>query len=408
MTTGRVDLVENGPAIEIVLSTDVGSALAATGFVDARPLPRSLLWSLRPLSKVGAIALPGLEVHVAPKIPIARVVFLMEHTRAGLRWRQETVDVERAAELLVAVVEAFERLTSRALQQGLLQGYRSIDEALPVVRGRIRESDQLRKRFGLPLPVEVRYDDFTVDTAENRLLRAAVTRARRLPGLPRNLRHRLLRLDLQLTDVTPVNNRGALETWRPTRLNARFHHALRLAEVIVESSSFEPSGTGLTVTGFVLDMAKVFEDFVCAALGAALRRHGGTVQTQDPWFLDRAGEIAMKPDLVWYDDVGLPRAVTDAKYKAEKPDGFPNADMYQLLAYCTALRLPVGHLVYANGNEARRSHLIRGVDVVLQAHTLDLAGLPAAILTAIDDLASKIALDSASGSSRSTRIAQDK
>jgi 5-methylcytosine-specific restriction enzyme subunit McrC len=48
------------------------------------------------------------------------------------------------------------------------------------------------------------------------------------------------------------------------------------------------------------------------------------------------------------------------KYKAEKPGGFPDADLYQLLAYCTTLRLPVGHLVYAEGNEARWIAALRG------------------------------------------------
>ena len=49
-----------------------------------------------------------------------------------------------------------------------------------------------------------------------------------------------------------------------------------------------------------------------------------------------------------------PRAVIDAKYKAEKPAGYPNADLYQMLAYCTALRLSDGHLVYAKGSAEQR------------------------------------------------------
>ncbi|MFF5114501.1 AAA family ATPase [Streptosporangium sp. NPDC000509] len=77
----------------------------------------------------------------------------------------------------------------RALRRGVLQGYREVEEALPVLRGRIREADQIRRRYGLPLPVEVRYDDYTVDIAENRLL---------LPGLAvptrRTLRHVIARL----------------------------------------------------------------------------------------------------------------------------------------------------------------------------------------------------------------------
>jgi len=78
----------------------------------------------------------------------------------------------------------------------------------------------------------------------------------------------------------------------------------------------------------------------------------------------------MQPDLVWYPDgdgppVGgspqapeepadgptgpgadprRPGAVVDAKYKAERASGFPNADLYQMLAYCTALGLRDGHL----------------------------------------------------------------
>jgi 5-methylcytosine-specific restriction enzyme subunit McrC len=38
----------------------------------------------------------------------------------------------------------------------------------------------LRRRFGLPLPVEIRYDEFPTDIAENQLLRAAADRMLRL------------------------------------------------------------------------------------------------------------------------------------------------------------------------------------------------------------------------------------
>jgi 5-methylcytosine-specific restriction enzyme subunit McrC len=33
----------------------------------------------------------------------------------------------------------------------------------------------------------------------------------------------------------------------------------------------------------------------------------------------------MRPDLVWYADGVRPAAVIDAKYKAERPEGFPHA-----------------------------------------------------------------------------------
>lgn len=51
------------------------------------------------------------------------------------------------------------------------------------MRGRIREADQLRRRFGRALPAEIRYDDFTTDIAENRILPTAVDRMLALPSI---------------------------------------------------------------------------------------------------------------------------------------------------------------------------------------------------------------------------------
>ena len=98
----------------------------------------------------------------------------------------------------------------------------------------------------------------------------------------------------------------------------------------------------------------------------------------------------MSPDLVWYSD-GRPAAVIDAKYKAERPAGFPDADLYQLLAYCTALQLRDGHLVYARGNERERRHTVRHAGVVIHAHTLDLSAVPSDLLAQVDDLANRVA-----------------
>ena len=58
----------------------------------------------------------------------------------------------------------------------LLHGYREEEDALQTVRGRIRLDDQMRRRPGFLLPVEVRYDEFTDDILENRLVKAAVVR----------------------------------------------------------------------------------------------------------------------------------------------------------------------------------------------------------------------------------------
>jgi len=396
VTVRTIRLREYGDAVLEEIPVRVGIALQQAQFVDAVPQPGSPLWRLRATSKVGALRIGDVEVHVEPKVDIERLVFLLTYAPSRIGWDDRSVGVAQATDLVEALAEVFGRVAERALMQGLVQGYRTVDESLAVVRGRIREADQIRRRFAMPLPIEVTYDDYTPDTAENRLLRAAVRRLLRIRGLSPAVRRRLAHLDLRLADVTPPVRGVPLEPWRPSRLNQRYQPALRLADVVLRSSSFEPGGEGLQIDGFVVDMAKVFEDFVCTALGDRFVSAGGRVRTQDRWHLDEAKQIAMAPDLVWYSSAARrPRAVVDAKYKAEKPGGFPDADLYQVFAYATALKLREAHLVYAKGNEEVRVHDVANAGVRIHAHTLDLMTTPAALLAQVDELAASIASTSA-------------
>ncbi|KAF3468506.1 restriction endonuclease [Streptomyces sp. Tu 3180] len=396
--TSVVELVEHAPAVGVALPDAVGRALAALRIVDAVPDPYSPgRWSLRAGSRVGAVTLtaPGhddpLTLRIVPKVPIARLFFLLGYSLdpAGA-WRDGEVDVSEHRDVLPALAHAVERQVDRALRQGLLQGYRVTDETSLVVRGRIREADQIRRRFGATLPVEVTYDAFTTDIAENRILRAAVERVLRLPGVPREVRRRLLHQRARLADV-PVLVRGRpLPEWRPSRLNARYHHALHLARAVLEDASPEHGPGGLRIEGFLFDMNKLFEDFVTVALGESLRGSGYVARFQDPLHLDEARMIRMKPDLVLHGPDRVPCAVADAKYKVERPGGYPDADLYQMLAYCTALGLGEGHLVYAKGNADHAAHRVRHAGIVLHQHALDLDQDPVELLADVAEVAARL------------------
>jgi len=137
-------------------------------------------------------------------------------------------------------------------------------------------------------------------------------------------------------------------------------------------------------------MDTVFEDFVIATLSTGLAGHEGTCRAQDPLHLDDGDKITMRPDLVWYRG-GTPIAVINAKYKAEKPSGFPDADYYELLAYATALSLHDAHLVYAKGNEEPRRFVVRNTAITIHAHTLDLNTEYNALLDQMEALQQRIA-----------------
>lgn len=331
--------------------------------------------------------LDGVTVWVRPKVPVARLLWLLGYAKKPGWQVGDLVSYLPDGELVPLLADAYATQAERAIAAGLLQGYRQVDEASPVLRGRLRTDDQLRRQYGIAVPLLVRYDDHTTDIAENRILRAASDRLAILPGVgpATRLRVRRPRHDL---DVTPLTSGGSLPAWQPTRLNARYHDALWLAELILAGGAVEHGPGGIRLQGFLVDMYKVFEDFATAALGIALAAIEGNVAAQDPNYLDEASEVKMRPDLVWY-ITRHPAAVIDAKYKPEKPWGFPDADLYQLLAYTTALLLDQGHLVYAKGNEASRHWRIRNTGITITAHTLDLQASPLQILADVDGLAAR-------------------
>lgn len=383
----NVTLVEGDQATEWNLASAQARALAETGWVDV-DTSWAGTWQLKAKSSVGAARVGDIDLHIAPKLPIARLLFLLGYAANDRHWLSTDAAFGDSAGMVPAMADAYARQVERALAQGVLQGYRTVDEALPLVRGRIRTGDQIGRRYGMALPIEVTYDEFDTDIPENQILRHAASLLLGVPGVSVGARRRLAHMLTQLADVKPLHAGLQLPTWRPSRLNARYHVALRLAELIIASTSIEHRVGDVRASGIMLDLARLFESFVTIALREAWNPLGGRTVGQDRWHLDVDDTILMRPDVVWYQaEASAPAIVVDAKYKAEKPSGFPNADVYQMLAYCTRLALRHGHLVYAAGNEPVQTHVIHGGDITIHQHVLDLDQQPEELLASVADLA---------------------
>jgi 5-methylcytosine-specific restriction enzyme subunit McrC len=387
-----IELTEVGWPSEFELSPEQGRRLADSGVVTAVPSPfRSGWWLVGSAGKVGTARVGDVEVRITPKVEIARLLFLLGYSAHGAAWRPETVDLEEATDLMAAIAQALWRQVSRAIHQGLLPGYVVIEESAPVLRGRLLESAQLARHHGLPLPLEIRHDEFTTDIPENQILRTACERMLLVPRVDPESSRMLRRLLRDFADVTPLRQGDPIPAWQPSRLNSRYQPALRLAELVLRSTSVEHGRGVVAVNGFLLDMPKLFEDFVTVALREAIEgSYGGRVIAQSRHHLDLAGRVELRPDIVWRIG-GIDVAVIDAKYKAEKPSGYPNADLYQLLAYCTVFGLRTGHLVYAAGNEEPARHVIRQAGIEIICHALDLAISHQALLADVASLAGEIA-----------------
>lgn len=396
----RIDLTEHETSESIPLTVAERDALSDEAFgINITPVKGEKdVYTLRPGSTVGALEIAGLSLYIEPKVTIQQLIYLASYAmgeKDAFRLRDEHFEFKRAGSVADLLAWHLGRAAGRAFRQGLWQGYRVEEEALHTVRGRIMVAEQIRRRFDMPLPVEVRYDEYTEDVLANRLIKAA---ARLLRGMRLNdpqAREGLRHIDATLENVTPVRYPPHdVPKVEFTRLNDHYRDAVAIARLVLRHWFHEADRGGVRAPGFLMDMNKVFEGFVVRALREHLGvsehalRQGYRVCT-----LAEDGKFDLKPDLSWWDggDYGY-TFVGDAKYKRIE-SGVQNADVYQALAYATALNLPGALLAYAKGETgqlAPASYTVRNADKRIEVVAVDLTGDIPSIHSSIEDLAKRV------------------
>ena len=144
-----------------------------------------------------------------------------------------------------------------------------------------------------------------------------------------------------------------------------------------------------------MDMNVLFQEFVTVALREALGVSPYVLCSDKQLtgnrriYLAESSRIKLEPDLTLWEG-GICRFVGDAKYKRVRVEGVPNADLYQLLAYTTALDLPCGLLIYAQSEAETATYTVRNSGKRLDVVALDLRGSLDTVLKRVDFIADKI------------------
>lgn len=312
---------------------------------------------------VGTVVTPTLRLFIEPKVPIASLLYLLGYLGELPDLTPETALADRD-DLFAVMAALYLQALEPALRHGLVHDYVDVEEALPMPRGRIDWFAQTTRRFGLLPPVECRFSDLVVDTELNRRLLAAILKVARA-GLG-NASTRAAELMQRFVGVNQVPfPRKRLAALPATRRTSRYHSSLVLAELILRNASVELLPGEAACAGLLVDMDDLFEKFILGALEEAF---GGTEWTLVPHpaglFLDVRGLVSINPDAMARGPRGT--VVVDAKYKRATS----NADIYQMLAYCTAMGAARGYLIYAQA--AEQSFVVRSAGTEIAVLNLDL------------------------------------
>ena len=247
--------------------------------------------------------------------------------------------------LLEILIRLFATRLLTAVRRGLPHRYRLVEDDLRLLRGKLDVRRQLTRHAVRRELLACKYDELSVDTPLNRVLKAAVKRLRsaaRSAANARRLDELHARFEFVGDSPNPLRERVRLD-----RTNSTFHRLHRIARLLL-AGDWQSTTTGGN-EGFALlfPMNQLFEEFVGLSMKRALAPRSVRLQTMDRYALnaDRGQVFALRPDIVVDEDI-----VVDAKWKPLEPEettaGVQQSDVYQMLAYERAYRARRLVLVY--------------------------------------------------------------
>lgn len=297
---------------------------------------------LRSFQYVGVVNLGKRAVQILPKIYTEKADQSKEE-RARLATRNLLSLLDYAGELkiyepdiapliardlhwLEILISLFAKHLLQEWRRGAIKSYQSIDDDLPVIRGKLRLKDQLREPARNHI-FAVTYDELSADNKMNQVLRFVVEKLYRLSQNDENKQQLLLLRHLmsEVTSLPKVTYEDA-KSIPINRLNKRYEPILNMARLFLSDKSSQLAVGEQESFAFVFDMNKLFEAFVVNFIHRHRKQilppklQGCALLPQSRGYTMalavRNGKDVMhaRPDLVFKQNDHFP-LILDAKYK---------------------------------------------------------------------------------------------
>ena len=305
-------------------------------------LVRTTRPSLQASQVVGVVAVPGASVEILPKIDrpdgaVRKALVHMLSVAYGLpvadnEFTRLAAQDETLLEFLVGVFA--DRLLT-AVRRGLPHRYRLQQDDLPLLRGKLDISRQIARHIGRPDLLACNFDELSVDTPLNRVLKAAVVRLGSITRHAANAR-KLAELSARLEFVAESHD-ALREPVALDRTNIAFHRLYAWSRLFL-SGQWQSTTTGANAgVALLFPMNDLFETFVGRVMRSVLAPGSTRLQPTGRYALIARDHsvFALRPDIVVDNDI-----VIDTKWKSLNPDdrvvGVEQSDVYQMLAYAHA------------------------------------------------------------------------
>ena len=342
-----------------------GSTLAGSGGEGVLEHGRT---GLRARGVVGVIASGGCQLEILPKIESAGEP---DVTDATLRQRlihmlaivhDLPIDAAPDAQLgqqndtlLDLLIRLFCQRLADAVRRGIPRQYVTLEDELPVLRGRLDITRQLSRNAVAPQKLACRFDELSPDIPLNQVMRASVIHLLGLAKAPDN-QQMLRELAFAYSEVSEVPVAGL--RWDgiiPDRTNRHWYGLVSFARLLL-AGRYQRTTMG-AIDGYALlfEMNVLFEAYIARQLRRALACRDLQVSAQggrkDCLYEGSSGLFQTRPDIIIRQGERIVMII-DTKWKRLAPRiddlkrGVNQTDVYQMMAYSQIYHCPDVMLLY--------------------------------------------------------------
>ena len=252
------------------------------------------------------------------------------------------------------------------VKHGIKSAYIEREDNLRFFKGKLVVNEQIKQNAAHGERFYVRYDEYLVDRAENRLVKATLLKLQGISTSAENqkeIRQLLTAFEMVHASVNYQKDFARVIIDRNTK---DYEMLMRWSRVFLLNKSFTTFSGGHNARALLFPMEKVFESYVANQLKTTLSDLNWDVSAQDKgyYLFDSPRQFALRPDIVITKDDGM-RVILDTKWKSliDSPRanyGISQSDMYQVYAYAkkysvSGLLTPKVWLLYPV-NEEMRNH----------------------------------------------------
>ncbi len=247
------------------------------------------------------------------------------------------------------------------IKTGLKSSYNTVEENLNLAKGKILFEKQVRKNFIHKEKIFCSYDEYDLNSPENRIIKATLMKLLKVSSNADNIK--LISQALEYFDSIKASSNydSDFAKINITRDMKNYESLIEWSKIFLQNNSFTNFAGDINSKSLLFRMDKLFESYIAKKIRQKANSKW-KVWTQDKRFclFDNPKKFHLIPDIVITKQDGT-RIILDTKWKElnsrQKNFGISSQDMYQMYVYSKKYNTPYIWLLYPITDKVNNSSI---------------------------------------------------